>query len=426
MKTTFSILTVVLLTSILTSTLCAQWFQQNSGIFAKIKDIVMIDSANAVAVAEDRSILKTSNAGATWINYSSPLSYVQPWNAISFANPSDGIIVGDNGGVLITTNGGSGWKWCTIPSNKDYLSCLARGGGTFHVGADSGWIYSTGDTGRTWTAEKISTWSIRSIFAYRTIVTGVSKFALTPYSVCIQYVIPPPSWSEKLLPIFQALGSEAFDAEFSAGINTGFIVGVGGDFVSAPIILRKRTIDTTWLYAGNGLGTGEALRGLSAPTASVMYACGDAGTLYKSTDGGDTWLHQTVPSTRNLNAIFFYDETHGFVVGDSGLILYTPNGGIKSVSVEKSIPPTEFALEQNYPNPFNPATFIRYRIPASGFVTMHVYDLLGRQVRTVVNEWQNSGRHTAVFNAMGLPTGTYFYRLQVGGYVTTKKLVLMW
>jgi hypothetical protein len=87
--------------------------------------------------------------------------------------------------------------------------------------------------------------------------------------------------------------------------------------------------------------------------------------------------------------------------------------------------PAGFALEQNYPNPFNPSTMIGFTIPKAGYVTLKVYDILGREVQTLVNERQNAGNHSVTFSASNLPSGMYFYRLQAGNYSATKKLLLL-
>lgn len=87
--------------------------------------------------------------------------------------------------------------------------------------------------------------------------------------------------------------------------------------------------------------------------------------------------------------------------------------------------PAEFKLSQNYPNPFNPSTVIDYQLTMNSFVTLKVYDMLGREVKTLVNEREDAGTHTATFNAANLPSGVYFYRIQAGNFVQTKKLVLI-
>jgi hypothetical protein len=86
--------------------------------------------------------------------------------------------------------------------------------------------------------------------------------------------------------------------------------------------------------------------------------------------------------------------------------------------------PREYALSQNYPNPFNPATTISYDLRSAGRVTLRVYDVLGREVATLVDGYQGAGTYTRTFDASRLSSGVYFYRLQSGSFVNTKKMVL--
>ncbi|MFQ6674326.1 MAG: T9SS type A sorting domain-containing protein, partial [Fidelibacterota bacterium] len=87
--------------------------------------------------------------------------------------------------------------------------------------------------------------------------------------------------------------------------------------------------------------------------------------------------------------------------------------------------PEKFSLEQNYPNPFNPTTTIAFSLPRSGNVELVVYDLLGREVATLLNGWRPAGRHEVVWNASAMATGVYLYRLKSGDFAKTKKLLLL-
>jgi hypothetical protein len=87
--------------------------------------------------------------------------------------------------------------------------------------------------------------------------------------------------------------------------------------------------------------------------------------------------------------------------------------------------PTQFVLEQDYPNPFNPTTVVRYQVPVAGNVRLIVYDLLGREVATLVNERKEPGSYTVRFDASGLASGAYLYRLQAGGFAETRKMILI-
>ena len=84
-----------------------------------------------------------------------------------------------------------------------------------------------------------------------------------------------------------------------------------------------------------------------------------------------------------------------------------------------------YKLFQNYPNPFNPSTNISYQLPESVFVTLKVYDVLGKEVKILVNERQNAGNHSVRFNASDLPNGVYFYKIEAGTYRSTKKFLLV-
>jgi hypothetical protein len=87
--------------------------------------------------------------------------------------------------------------------------------------------------------------------------------------------------------------------------------------------------------------------------------------------------------------------------------------------------PTHFSLDQNYPNPFNPSTTISFRLPSQSFVTLRVFDALGREVSILLTGELPVGTYARQWNAAGLPSGVYFYRLQAGSFTETKKLLLL-
>jgi hypothetical protein len=105
-------------------------------------------------------------------------------------------------------------------------------------------------------------------------------------------------------------------------------------------------------------------------------------------------------------------------------ILYR-SGNLKRDRESDESLPEEFALEQNYPNPFNPSTTIKYSIPKEGYVTIKIYNTIGEEVAILVNEVKQVGNYESQFNATSLPSGIYFYKLQAGSFVETKKMVLM-
>jgi hypothetical protein len=99
--------------------------------------------------------------------------------------------------------------------------------------------------------------------------------------------------------------------------------------------------------------------------------------------------------------------------------------GTKQLTLTGNFAITEYALEQNYPNPFNPSTTIKYQIPKSGNVTLKVYDILGSEVATLVDAFQNEGRYEANFNASSLSSGVYLYRISINNFSEVKKMVVL-
>jgi Secretion system C-terminal sorting domain len=98
---------------------------------------------------------------------------------------------------------------------------------------------------------------------------------------------------------------------------------------------------------------------------------------------------------------------------------------VTEVTNPQDLLPVIFELFQNYPNPFNPTTMIRYSIPQSSFVNLKVYDILGREVATLVNEEKQPGQYEIEFNAYQLFSGIYFYRLHAGSFIQAKKMILL-
>ena len=144
-------------------------------------------------------------------------------------------------------------------------------------------------------------------------------------------------------------------------------------------------------------------------------------------------LSVIIPTKYNLNDVCMIDTQYASAVGTAGTIIGTIPGGI--TSIEKSEidneNPSEFLLNQNYPNPFNPSTTIHYKIPLlgederGGLVTLKIYDILGREIETLVNEQEEPGTYEVTWYASDQPSGVYFYRLTAGNYSETKKMILL-
>ena len=138
--------------------------------------------------------------------------------------------------------------------------------------------------------------------------------------------------------------------------------------------------------------------------------------------------HGLVPFYWDINMGLF-DRSKGIILDHGVLDSIIQGAGVRNttnISGEtNSDIPNEFRLEQNYPNPFNPSTHIDYQLPVSAFVVLKVFDILGREVETLINKYQNAGNYSVEFSASNLPSGMYFYRLNTGTYHNTKKLLLL-
>ncbi|MDZ4712841.1 MAG: T9SS type A sorting domain-containing protein [bacterium] len=131
------------------------------------------------------------------------------------------------------------------------------------------------------------------------------------------------------------------------------------------------------------------------------------------------------PVRNNIYDLFFINKDTGFACGDSGVVLRIINASTVGVSNISNEIPSDYQLYQNYPNPFNPKTIINYQIPMFSNVILKIYDILGNEVVTLVNEKQNAGIYEAEFDGSGLASGIYFYRLIAGEFIHTKRMTLV-
>ena len=126
------------------------------------------------------------------------------------------------------------------------------------------------------------------------------------------------------------------------------------------------------------------------------------------------------------NSSFSATDSAGNSIGISGckVILHYKQTLI-TVVLEDRGTPASFQLYQNYPNPFNPSTVIKYHLSTATHVRLTIFDMLGREVRTLLNEQKSAGSYQVSWNASGVPSGVYFYRLQAGSFTETQKLILL-
>ncbi len=191
---------------------------------------------------------------------------------------------------------------------------------------------------------------------------------------------------------------------------------------------------TVKLTAPNATQTGLILQHGSGNGSGILTFVVDGGLVTSTAGWFAPWSNVCGPDNAmgnfggsNVNGTWTLTVQDN-AAGDSGLLLgwgIRLNGAITGIQPTSNNVPGKFALYQNYPNPFNPTTNIRFDIPKDGNVSIKVYDVLGRQVSSVVDEFKKAGEYSVSFDASNLASGAYFYKITAGDFVETKKMMLI-
>jgi choice-of-anchor A domain-containing protein/uncharacterized repeat protein (TIGR01451 family) len=388
----------------------------------------------------------TGNSGAStlasWTNVS---SFSKGQIIYTLLYDSSSIYAGTTGGKIYKSiDNGTTWTLINTGMNASFIWSLLKTGSSFLAATDNG-VYSYNDT--TWNLTSLSGKDVHSLTANgNTIYAGTWGFGIfksnnngTTWNNCNS-------------------GLDSTSMVQSLTVNNGIILA--GTIGSG---LFKSTDGSNWTKTACAYQSIQSL----CSTNSAIYAGTYGDGLYKSVDGGSSFAKVTslaVSYIYNImtditGRIFVSSLTNGvFVSADNGatwntlgmggfnvsslmvnsktsdVYAGTKAGTVYKISGLQTITgttkvievPKEFKLSQNYPNPFNPSTMINYSVAKAGLVTIKVYNILGKEITTLVNEEKSAGDYTVQFSAKsGYSSGVYFYRMQAGNFVQTKKLVLL-
>lgn len=204
--------------------------------------------------------------------------------------------------------------------------------------------------------------------------------------------------------------------------NNDYKVDVHLRNVANSSMLSNAVIEVNNLYS---IGSNPYVRNPGTADAD-QYAFWDKGysavALIEDELDFSTEYHKSTDRFNMFNANYFLKCAKLGIGVLAYLSLPLIDGG---TSVNAKIETINFRLDQNYPNPFNPTTTINYSIPKQNFVTIKVYDVLGREVETLLNKYENAGTHEIEFDGNGLSSGLYFYKITCGNYSETKKMILL-
>lgn len=153
-----------------------------------------------------------------------------------------------------------------------------------------------------------------------------------------------------------------------------------------------------------------------------ISAVTDIGYIYKNIGSSSEW-EKIYELPNEVFSVVRVNESYVFVATFSGLILRAP---IPVIGIENNIEKViNYSLLQNSPNPFNPTTLIKYIVPKKSSVTIKIYDVMGREIQTLINGYIEAGTHEVEFTGVSLSSGVYFYKLSAGNFTETKKMILL-
>ena len=416
----------------------AQWYQQNSGTTKNLNKVQFIDADNGWAVGDSGTIIKTTNAGATWVQQASGTSH--NLLAVCFKNTYTGWAIGGSGEwwnpdsaiVLKTTDSGLNWIKQLIIKGKFYDVCFTNENSGYVVGygEDSPGefrpvLFRTTDSGLTWFHQFQDTMTYLSSIDFIDDNNGwlveVGWGGMGGFPLIIKTTADGGSnWVVQYIPgmsIDESKRIRCFNSELI------FVVGYAGDPRTFGFIIKTTNGGIDWTMEGYSYGFCP-LNDVCISSVDVVTMVG-CGKIFRSIDKGATWSIQTADSVGELIGVDFIGDNTGWVVGTNGSIYHTTNGGVFVEEEQIDGIPAAYNLTQNFPNPFNPSTKIKYSVPQTSQVQIKVFDVLGNEIETLVNEEKLAGTYELTWYAANLPSGVYFYQLKAGDFISTKKMILI-
>ncbi len=292
----------------LTLTASAQWGAQTSNTSGAITGMYFISASNAVAVTASDTIIRTTNAGATWSFVYSAANSIY---GVGFGGPNNGIAVGAGGSSQHTTDGGVTWTPATTGQGYALSSVYFVDLDTAYVVGNNGTILKTYNAGVTWfpltSGTSSDLYSVYFVDFNTGYAVGFGGVILGTNNAGQTWAVLPSGSGANLLSVY------------FTDLSNGYACGQGGN------ILKTLDGGATWLSMSSG--TSNTLQSIRFADAVTGYACGQSGDILKTLDGGYSWYLQNSGTTNSLYTIFFLDLVNGYVAGNAGTILRTTVGG---------------------------------------------------------------------------------------------------
>lgn len=316
-------------------------------------------------------VYKSTNKGMNWTSHPIPFPSGGNYGVLAFSSGNNGAIGSVNGDLGLTSDGGATWTFTTMTGSAFRGMCNGVGQNLFITVGNSGACYVSKNFGA-WTALPTgSTQTLRSVDATANVAWTVGN------SGTILKLTGSP------LPVeFTSFSATVIDRDVNLNWTTATELNNQG------FEIQRKTLDGEYVTVAFVEGHGTTQQAQSYAYSDKNVEFGKYTYRLKQVDFGGRY--------------YFSDE----------------------IEVDARIP-SKFALNQNYPNPFNPTTTINYEVAKDSRVTIKVYDVIGNEVATLVNEIKPAGTYDVVFDASNLGNGVYFYKLQAGNFTAVKKLILL-
>lgn len=406
------------------------WIKLQSPVNFTLRYLSFVDSLTGWAAGEAGTIIRTTDGGNSWeVQNSTVQTFIHD---IFFINKNSGWALTLQDGfpftsvILKTTNGGIDWLAEDFPDTTKLIRTI------FFFDSLNGfvggsYIAYTSDGGDSWVEASVDSGIFSNFPVYEFNFLNRQFGYACGGRIDICGVIWQTTNSGLNWTSIGISADEIFDIFIFDSLNA---ITLSGDPEGFFGIANIKTKDAGLTWYSNEL----AFTGLSFTIDFRTYNEGWSASGYKflrTTDRGESWEEYETPDSVAIFDLQFLDTRTGYAVGENGVILKLDP---TLVEVENEIPVANgFILYQNYPNPFNPTTKIGFQISASGFVSLKIYDVLGNEVVTLLNEEKSVGTYELEFNALIVSSGIYFYQLKVlspeinsgQGTIQTKKMVYL-
>lgn len=418
------LLLIIFLSLVISNELLSQnivWSEQTSGVTTQLTSISAIDANNIWVCGYSGRVLRTTNGGTNWVSVNAaPIPGTLNLHSIFAIDSVTALVAGSGTASFLfrTTNAGATWTQVFTEAGG-FINSVQMGNffAGFMVGDPVGgrWsLWGTTTGGATWDSSSFylpaagadAGWNNSFFFD----VTAGVWFGTNNTRVYKSLTLV--NWTTQV--------TTGQVNSYAVWFNNPLIGMTGG-----TALLITTNSGTSWQNVPSALPGTANLSGITG-FGLTWLVTRQANIIYGSTNNGVSWnvnytapgagLYRHIGKDRASGNVFFATSSTGGISKGVFFVGITP--------VSNSIP-DNYSLSQNYPNPFNPGTDIKFSIPQNGFVTLSIYDALGREVKNIVNENLKAGEYKVNFDASGLTSGTYFYKLISGSFVQTKKMVLV-